>query len=308
MKPHKYSSLVAVVLSVLSVSEQMQDEPQFSMTADEVAKRYPLEWSDNPTGSLRRFRNNRVSSIAAIFQLRRTLELQNVFQKDVDIFVWKLGPPAEPWHTKFGGVPYMDEKDSWPSSKGLPLKFFCQLYLGDSRDVIRKEVGGDLIQVFLMHEGSFFDSEVCGGDVVIRVLDHASVESPIDRVVADFEFKEISGVRIRTIDYESTDVFSIAGREGAARKVLSSFWATKIGGLPPRYRRDIRTQFDPNNLPIFYLYGVQLLEGRTGTLVDRELPETHELESYSTNIYFGDDYCIGFRLMPNGSWRIEYVE
>ncbi len=164
--------------------------------------------------------------------------------KPCDLHAFGIGEPADPWATKFGGVPYRPAEAPWPQADdGTPYIFMCQFNFTESLDLLRP-LPGDVLLVFEKN-GTF------GADVERQVIFewHSVGIRDIETsrrcaYVDDQEFVGY-GVPCRTFDFLDIEPIIAESKESveAARtesEILPApltwnaarFLGMKIGGFP----------------------------------------------------------------------------
>ena len=221
------------VLLILGGPEVEQTEhPAFDLSA----------WSDE-LDSFYESKNTDISYFGAIhgplsvanIERHRT-KLSNILDDQrsvpVDVFVWSVGQPEKPYHTKTGGVPYWPRNREWPTSgKGEPLSFFSQFCMQDSQDLV-DGLPGD---VLLLFTDSDFDSlEVRW----VQVEEDQAVWTDDDEIPSEpgFEIPEFFGNVFRTRDYPDLEnirpnsITDVNKRYDTGQLFVHR--AYKIGGTP----------------------------------------------------------------------------
>jgi hypothetical protein len=154
----------------------------------------------------------------------------------VDIFLWSIGPPEQPFLTKLGGTPHRESSKPWPTENGKPFTFVAQFCFADSRDIVSQKLPGDVMLIFFKDADSLYE------DHSIRI-EWSSIElnssmSAEQSPPASFTVPELSGHIYRTNEYpESWDVFEQAGHYQCY--LFPKTQSTKIG------RETFFTQNDP---------------------------------------------------------------
>jgi hypothetical protein len=144
-----------------------------------------------------------------------------------DVFVWGKGAPPKPYFTKVGGVPYRPRNIPWPAQAGMACTFLFQIYFGDSRDLLKNPVPGDVMVVFGNGEDFWTDE----GSLIIEwyKADPAMKlwEAP-DLPPRQFWVPELTGHLCRIPEYEgSAEAFEKEGHNEVW--LLDTVQATKIG-------------------------------------------------------------------------------
>ncbi len=169
---------------------------------------------------------------------RKRLGFNNHRSLFSDVFIWGEGESEKPYLTKVGGVPYLPKATTWPQdTAGKPYVFVAQISFVDSKDVASVPVPGDVLLIFVKHDGwsgkyldCFEPDDLCFKWIRVTdqpIWDRQSMKKNGVRSV------EISffGVIHRTQDYVQTpEIISLI-------EASSSYWqwsmhGTKIGGVP----------------------------------------------------------------------------
>ena len=154
----------------------------------------------------------------------------------VDLFLWSVDPPARPFLTKLGGTPHRESTKPWPSDNGKPFTFVAQFCFADSREIVSKNIPGDVMLIFFKDEDGLY-----GENSVHVEWSALELESPITGEQCpppSFTVPRLSGHIYRTNEYpESFDVFEEAGHDQSY--LFPTTQSTKIG------RETFFTQNDP---------------------------------------------------------------
>jgi hypothetical protein len=130
----------------------------------------------------------------------------------VDIIMWSVAPPVKSFLTKLGGVPHRESSKAWPTSDGMPYTFVGQFCFVDSRDIVSRNVPGDVMLIFFRDAGSIFDPS----SVHIE-WSSCDLDSPLTAEKCpkpSFVVPRLSGHIYRTNEYpDSWDVFEQAGHD-----------------------------------------------------------------------------------------------
>ena len=66
-----------------------------------------------------------------------------------DVFLWGYGEAPDRLFTKVGGLPYELDETSWPIVEGRPATFLAQFNFTDSEDVVRLDLPGEILLVYV---------------------------------------------------------------------------------------------------------------------------------------------------------------
>ena len=67
----------------------------------------------------------------------------------VDIFLWSVKSPEEPFLTKLGGVPHRESAKAWPIGEdGKAYTFVAQFCFLDSKDIVSDNLPNDVMLIF----------------------------------------------------------------------------------------------------------------------------------------------------------------
>lgn len=144
-----------------------------------------------------------------------------------DVFVWGKGAPAKPFFTKVGGVPFRPRNIAWPVKDGKACTFLFQIYFGDSRDLLKHALPGDVLVAFGDGEDFWADDksmiiEWYKADPEMKLWD------AMDIPPRQFSVPELTGHRCRIAEYaESDEAFEKEGHSEIY--LLNTVQATKIG-------------------------------------------------------------------------------
>ena len=186
--------------------------------------------------------------IYSIETIRKRLEFEGHPSLPTDVFVWGEGEPEKPYLTKIGGLPYLPKDVPWPKdADGQAYIFVMQICFVDSKDIVPVPVPGDVLLMFVKHDG--WD----GGDLQcydpddlhfqwIKITDQPTWDQ---QSMNENGFRSIEmsffGVIHRTRDYEQSDEINRKLDEAKSRNQFAqffrSYWipamsGTKIGGIP----------------------------------------------------------------------------
>jgi len=93
-------------------------------------------------------------NIYSVETIRKNLELGKYPSVPTDVFVWGEGEPEKPYLTKIGSLPYLPKDVPWPKdTDGQPYIFVMQICFIDSKDTIPVAVPGDVLLMFVKHDG-----------------------------------------------------------------------------------------------------------------------------------------------------------
>lgn len=153
----------------------------------------------------------------------------------VDIFLWSIDPPEKPFLTKLGGTPHRESTKPWPSKDGKPCTFVAQFCFADSRDILSRNLPGDVLLVFFKDANSLYD------DSIHIEWSEIELDSPLNAIECpspEFAVPQLSGHIYRSNEYpESWEVFEQAGHY--QYYLFPTTQSTKIG------RETFFTQNDP---------------------------------------------------------------
>lgn len=183
--------------------------------------------------------------IYSVETIRKRLKFDSHASVPTDVFVWGEGEPPKPHLTKIGGLPYLPKDESWPSdAEGQPYVFVAQFCFADSKDIVSTSLPGDVLLMFVKHEGWDGEYLQCyeSDDLHFEWIwiedrptwDRQSMEEK------GFQFVDLSyfGVIYRTRDYDPTDEIEMKLDSAYEAKLLSATYlipfvsGTKIGGYP----------------------------------------------------------------------------
>lgn len=157
----------------------------------------------------------------------------------VHLFLWSVLPPAKPYLTKLGGVPWRPASRPWPrNARGEPCTFVAQFCFADSRALVRRNLPGDVLLVFFADWNSWY------GDTLHLEWSQLDIREPVASAAVPLQslvVPQFSGVIYETCDYPEVDSRGCEGLEdGAAHFLVAETQATKIG----------RTSFFCQDLPM----------------------------------------------------------
>lgn len=154
----------------------------------------------------------------------------------VDLFFWSTLPPAKPWLTKYGGVPFRSKAKPWPNRNGTPATFIGQLCFRDSKDLFDWKLPGDLLTIFSTDKAVMGHCEsheeypiIVEWETIDDIADPLTAGDDIHR---GFKVPTLSGVRHRTFDYDYHEKDWKSLKEKLAGDMMTSVFSlpgTKIG-------------------------------------------------------------------------------
>jgi len=154
----------------------------------------------------------------------------------VDIFLWSIDPPQQPYLTKLGGTPHRESTKPWPNANGKPFTFVAQICFADSRDIVSQKIPDDVMLIFFKDADSLYEYDSV--HIEWSSVDLTSPLSADQCPTPSFVVPQLSGHIYRTNEYpESRDVFEQAGHDQSY--LFPTTQSTKIG------RETFFTQNDP---------------------------------------------------------------
>ena len=186
--------------------------------------------------------------IYSVETIRKRLGFEGYSSLPTDVFVWSEGEPKKPYLTKIGGLPYLPKDVPWPSdAEGKPYLFVTQICFVDSKDIVPVPVPGDVLLMFVRHDGwdgeylQCYDPEDLHFQWV-KIADQPMWDQQAmnENGLRSVELS-LTGVIHRTLDYEFTDIIDKRLDRARARNQFAKFFTTylvpamsgtKIGGIP----------------------------------------------------------------------------
>jgi hypothetical protein len=83
---------------------------------------------------------------------------EGVAVSTADIFLWRRKPSAK-HTTQMGGCPFVEDGFQWPKIGEIPLVYWGSLYFGDSMEILNRSLPGDVLNLFLLPDGMFFEPD-----------------------------------------------------------------------------------------------------------------------------------------------------
>ena len=98
---------------------------------------------------------NGINDVLDILKARTEASKKTDFGKPVetDLILWAVGKPEKPWFTHVGGSPYRPKSSPWPVIQGSKAVFIMQWCFADSKDIVSKNLPGDVLLMFAGLEG-----------------------------------------------------------------------------------------------------------------------------------------------------------
>jgi hypothetical protein len=232
------------VLFWLTITIHAAEHPQFNV-ADWISvfpydslfrNDFPKHFDTTPADSPLDLRKPSGTIISTPKDLVQTIQIREVVSKKhklletskSDVFVWGAGAGPKPYLTKIGGIPYRPRELPWPNKKGQPYQFVFQIYFGDSKDIIKEPVPGDVMVVFGNGEDFWGGKQ---DDILIewhKVDEKVTLFESKDVPKPSFYIPELYGCICRIPEYaQSMAAFDLEGHSESY--LLDTVQATKIG-------------------------------------------------------------------------------
>lgn len=221
----------------------------------------------------------------------------------VDIFLWSVDPPQEPFLTKLGGTPHRESTKPWPTLDGTPLTFVGQFCFADSRDIVSQKLPDDVMLIFFKGADGLYND-----DSIHVEWSSIELETPVSAEqcpAPSFTVPQLSGHIYRTNEFpDSREVFEKAGHDQFY--LFPATQSTKIGRETFFIQNDPR---GPNDELLCALNSIHPTTYPTGakwpfigleTLPDnwRKLDDDYGWGKY--NMMFADVGCLYFLIDENG--------
>ena len=223
----------------------------------------------------------------------------------VHLFLWSALPPARPYLTKLGGVPWRPAARPWPrSQRGEPCTFLAQFCFTDSRALVRPGLPGDVLLVF------FADWNSWHGETVHLEWSDLEIAEPLAAAEVprqELTVPQLSGVIYATHDSPEGHRRADQALDAHARSFLvAETQATKIG------RTSFFAQDDPRRDGeelLCTLSSVRAHGGPRWPLLDLERPRgdpaPEDRNGWSAEkIAFGDGGALYFLIDERGEVRV----
>lgn len=146
-------------------------------------------------------------------------------RRPVCYHVHGFGEPPLPFQSKMGGIPYRPRLAPWPTNAdGVPMQFFGQINVSDSRDLV-PEARGDVLVIF--HSG---ESSCSTEEFHFEWYDEGLNDLPSETELPFFDDLHIDF----PIHFEShrSDEWIVPSDASDDLREYDSLVATKIGGVP----------------------------------------------------------------------------